>query len=209
MTSKRQTTEVRRNQIVLAARELIARYGSEHVTIRRIAKHVGISEAAIYRHFKSKRDILSVLADYMDEHLVGEIKQAYLEAKTSSLDIIDETLRNHISNIEQRWGISFQVIAEIISLGDKKLNLKMYEVVEDYIFQLSELLKRGIQSGEIRPETDPSTAAIMLFGIIQSLVNIWALNNFGFNLVERYEPLWKMFRDSIAVKTTEPMLSRR
>ena len=33
----------------------------------------------------------------------------------------------HISSIEQRKGITFQVIAEIISYGDKALNKEVYD----------------------------------------------------------------------------------
>ncbi len=76
MTTKRRNTEVRQKQIINAAREMIVKNGSEHVTIRRIARAVGISEAAIYRHFKSKADILYLLADHIEENLVGDIERA-------------------------------------------------------------------------------------------------------------------------------------
>ena len=121
MVRKREDTMVRRRQIIDAARKVIIKYGSEHVTVRGIAKEVGISEAAIYRHFKSKRDILSLLADHIEENLVGDITRASTSGYTP-LEILDSVLRSHLSAIEQRRGVSFQVIAEIISLGDKKLN---------------------------------------------------------------------------------------
>jgi len=58
---KRQNTFVRQKQIVNAVRRLITKYGSEQITVRRIAKEIGISEGSIYRHFKCKRDILLLL----------------------------------------------------------------------------------------------------------------------------------------------------
>lgn len=206
MTDKRRNTEVRQKQIIDAARLMIVKYGSEHVTVRRIAKMVGISEAAIYRHFKSKRDILLLLADHIEENLESDIKVT-LTAEGSSLSGISAVMRDHISSIEQRHGISHQVIAEIISLGDKKLNQRFFEVVSRYIDHLSELISAGVESGELRQDIDPHVAAIQLYGMIQGLVGMWALSNFSFNLVDRYEPLWDLFKHSIA-KEPAAKLSR-
>ena len=109
-------------------------------------------------------------------------------------------LKNHLSRIQQRKGISFQVIAEIISFGDKKLNKKVSEVINNYVISLKHLLSEGIKTGEVKEDVDIEAAALILFGMIQGLVNIWALSNYDFNLEEKYERLWKVFRESIAEK---------
>ncbi len=196
MVRKHESTEVRQGQIVDAARKVIIKYGSEHVTVKRIAKEVGISETAIYRHFKSKKDILSLLADGIEESLVGDITRASREGSTP-LEILDSVLRSHLSSIEQRRGISFHVIAEIISLGDKKLNGKVSHAIDSYTGCLKNLLAEGVKSGEVREDIDLEAAATVLFGIIQGLVNIWALKNHGFDPQEKYAPLWHIFREAV------------
>ena len=196
MARRRETTEVRREQIIAAARKTIIKYGSEHVTVKAIAKAVGISEGNIYRHFKSKRDILSLLADYTEDNLVGDITRASARNKPR-LEVLDSVLKSHLSHVQQRRGISFQVIAEIISLGDKKLNRKIYHTIERYTSHLKNLLAEGVESGEVREDVDLEAAATVLFGIIQGLVNIWALNNYGFDAQEKYAPLWSIFREAI------------
>src|SRR5512135_3028816 len=123
---KRQSTMLRRKQIIDDLRKLIIEYGSENVTVRRIAKEIGVSQGAIYRHFKSKREILSFLVDYIEENLVGDVEKS--EGAASILQFLENILRNHISAVEQRKGVSFLVVAEIVSLGDKRLNKKIYEV---------------------------------------------------------------------------------
>lgn len=194
--TKRQST-VRQTQIVDAARRLIIRYGSEHVTIRRIAKEVGISEAAIYRHFKSKKDILSLLADHTERDLLSDIAVEE-SAGGSPLQILHTVLRNHISAIKQRRGIGFQVIAEIVSLGDKKLNKRMSDTIDKYISRLKVLLSEAVKAKEVREDIDLEAVAMLLFGMIQGLVNIWALSNYNFDLEDKYAPLWETFRKSIA-----------
>ena len=54
MAQKRKSTTIRKQQIIEAARKLIIKKGSEHLTVRSIAKEVNITEAAIYRHFRSR-----------------------------------------------------------------------------------------------------------------------------------------------------------
>ena len=138
MTQKRKSTTARKQQIIEAARKLIIKRGSEHLTVRSIAKEVNLTEAAIYRHFKSKREILSFLMSYISEAMLEEIDKRPLDGNVS-LEAIDYVLNKHLSEIEQRRGMSFQVIAEILSLGDKKLNKEVYERITQYLNRLYSL----------------------------------------------------------------------
>lgn len=196
MTERRQKTDVRQRQIVSAARRLIVKYGSEHVTVRRVAKEIGVSEGAIYRHFKSKRDVLSLLIDDVENTLIGDIEDSY-KPGTNVLDTLEKVILSDVSSIEQRKGVSFQVIAEIVSLGDKRLSSKAYDVISEYIERIRGILSEGVKSGVVRQDIDLDAAATLLFSIIQGLVNIWALSRYSFNLEQRYLPLWNLFRDSI------------
>jgi AcrR family transcriptional regulator len=174
---------------------LIIEYGSENVTVRRIAKEIGVSQGAIYRHFKSKREILDFLIDYIEENLIGDIEKN--DPQGNTLEILENILENHISAIEQRKGVSFLVVAEIISLGDKRLNRKIYDVLNNYIEHIRNIIIRGIQAKELKTDIDPGMTATTFFGIIQGLVSLWALSNYTFTLEEKSPGLWDFFRQSI------------
>jgi len=196
MIQRHKTTAVRKEQIINAAKKLIIKYGSENLTIRVIANEVGLSEGALYRHFKSKRDILSLLADTIEADLLGDIKVSNIEGESYS-KILDSILRGHLSAIKQRQGISFQVIAMCISFGDKKLNKRLSEIISKYIEEIKNLLRRGVESGELRNNLDLDGTALLFFGMIQSLVNIWALSNYEINLEETYESTWNTLKECI------------
>jgi AcrR family transcriptional regulator len=196
ITQKHQNTEIRQYQIILAARKLIIKRGSEHIRIKEIAREVGITEGAIYRHFRSKKGILSLLIEEIEKDLVGDIAGA-VNSDTSIMVTLERVLKNHLSAIEQRRGISFLIIAEIISLGDRKLNEKISATIDKYIGLLEEILGRGVKSGELRPDLDLEATATLFFGMVQGLVSIWALSSYSFTLEERYELLWETFRHSI------------
>jgi len=193
--TKRQSTFLRRKQIINTLRKLIIKYGSENVTVRRIAKEIGVSEAAIYKHFKSKKEILGFLVDYIEENLIGDIEKS--DHHNNILELLENILRNHFSSIEQRKGVSFLVIAEIISLGDKKLNKKIFEVLNKYIGHIKDILLKGVKTGQIKQDINLDTAAIVFFSMIQGLVSIWYLSDYNFTLEQKYISSWKFFREAI------------
>jgi AcrR family transcriptional regulator len=198
VAKKRENTDVRQQQIVDAARILIFKYGSEHLTVKRIAAEVGISEAAIYRHFTSKKSILSFLLSHIEEVLLKDISPEKAGTEPMTLDTIEKIIRNHFSSIGLRKGISFQVIAEIISLGDRKLNKQASQTVEKYISRLKELLNDGVRDGAVRKDIDLEASATLLFALIQGLVNIWSLSEGSVKLIERYAALWQVYREGVA-----------
>ena len=190
-TYKRDLT--RREQIVNAARKLVIKCGSENVTVRRIAQEVGVSEAAIYRHFKSKRDILYMLVESIEINLISDLESQ----NRPEYGRLENVLLNHLSALEMRRGISFQVIAEIISLGDKKLNNRIYETIKKYIEKFKELLVTEIEKGEVRGDIDVDAAAVILFSVVQGLSNIWTLSNYSFNPKDKFEPILDVLRKGL------------
>lgn len=186
-------TKIRKQQIIDAAKKLIIDYGSEHVTIRNIANEVGISEAAIYRHFKNKSEMLSFLADSAADYLLDDLEKPET-LDESSPDFINDILQLHISRIESRRGMSFLVLAEILSFGDAVLNEKVRNIIQSYIERLSTILGAGVKSGSVRKDLNLGAASMMLFGMIQGLVDMWFLEGFPANLVEKYRDLWEVYR---------------
>jgi len=195
---QKENTKVRQKQIIAAAGSLIYKYGSEHLTVRRIAKEVGISEAAIYRHFKSKKSILSFLIKHIEEELLKDLAREAPPNEPITLAAIDRIMHNHFSMISMRKGISFKVIAEVISLGDRTLNKQAFQMIGNYIKHLEELLAEGIRGGAIRKGINLNASATMLFTMIQGLVVLWSLSNGSFKLIETYTTLWQVYSETIA-----------
>ena len=200
MVQKRISTAIRKKQIIDAARKLIVQKGSEHLTIRSIAKEVNLSEAAIYRHFKNKREILSFLMSHIITSMLDEIDRTSSNG-APSLETVQAILRNHLSRIEQSRGMSFQIIAEVISFGDRNLNRQVYESINIYIERLKDLINAGVNGGSIRDDIDLDACAMLLFGMIQGMVNVWALGRYGFDLTDKFESLWLVFQEAIVKRS--------
>jgi len=195
---KRQNTILRRKQIVAALRKIIIKYGSEHVTVQKLAEEIGVSGGAIYRHFRSKREILLFLVNEIKENLIGDVERTY--PIKDPLEVLEIVSRNLLSSIEQRKGASFLIIAEIISLGNKGLNGKISEVLNSFLGEMKRLLSEGIKAGEIRKDIDVDMAATTFFGMLQGLATIWSLDGFRPKLEMKTESMWKFFLQIIKKK---------
>ncbi len=92
---QRLSPEERRAQIVAAAKALFVTEGIDHVSMRKIARRVGITQAAIYQHFENKEAILFVII----EDFFGELRtalDAVLAEETGPLERLRRAMRAYI-----------------------------------------------------------------------------------------------------------------
>lgn len=68
---RRNSTIVRKKLIVDAACKILIRRGTEQLTLKAMAREVGFSEAAIYRHFKHKYEVLSLLPGFNSLYVIA------------------------------------------------------------------------------------------------------------------------------------------
>jgi len=202
MSLKHENTAVRRAQIIEAAGKIIIRRGSEHLTVKGIASEVGISEGDIYRHFKSKKDVLLFLLDSVRDRLLADYVKPGLPGG-NGLNLLQNALENHITAISRRGGISFQIIAEIVSLGDKELNTRASTAIEHFTARLEELLITAKSQGDIRGNLDTGTTARAISAMIQGLVNTWVLSNYKFDLKAEFAVIWQTLVTGLSANDRE------
>ncbi len=189
--------ETRVNQILTAARELIASGGVTALTVRAIARKVGVTEAAIYRHVESKEQVLVLLLEDVRQSVLGTIEQR-TAPYSSALDKLEHVLQHHLSFIESRRGISFVVIAESAQFQEQTVRAAGQRLVEDYLSTVERFIQEGIDSGEVNPSINPSASATMFFGIIQASVTRWLFDSTAHPLTENVLSLWRLYRASLA-----------
>ena len=192
----RQKTLVRQHQIIEAARNLIAAKGMDGVTIDAIADEVGLTEGAIYRHFASKHQILSLLVDDIERNLLDTVESAQTEG-ASAVDSLEHILDAHLSDVEGHRAVSFIVIAEAMGFDGTTLAPKVSLMFTRYLELIQAVLDRGIREGSIRPDINANAAATTFFGLIQSTATLWALNGYAGQLAEFRSDMWDIYRKGV------------
>ncbi len=172
----------------------------EELTIDALAGEVGLTEGAIYRHFSSKQEILMLLLQEIEQVLFERLSKAQ-EGVSGSLEKLERILEAHLSQVEQRGGVSFIVIAEALRFGDPVLRKRVAQLLERYASFIREVLTEGVERGEVRKDIDLDTAAQAFFGMIQGVVTFWSLHERPGSLARRHQRLWEIFRQGIAATT--------
>ncbi len=195
--TERHPTETRRREVLTEARQIVATHGMHGLTTKALAHATGVSEGALYRHFKGKDDILLGLIDDIEETLFEKLEEAK-EESGSVLERLERLLETHLSYSERRRGVSFIVISEVLLNGDRRLKQRMQTVIGRYLRLVQALLEEGVVEGQVKQNIDPSAAALAFFGLVQASITLWRLTSTESSPSERFGALWRLYRNGIA-----------
>lgn len=78
--------EVRRTEIIEAARFLFQTQEYEKVTMQEVMERLGIAKGTIYHHFQSKEELLEAVVENIVEEQIMQMQQVVDEAEGSALD---------------------------------------------------------------------------------------------------------------------------
>ena len=131
----------RQSEIVNVAMKILVEKGMQNLTVRNVATEVGVSEAAIYRHFESKHDLLVKLLTKL-QNLILPIFQS---SKTPILDLEDELkelIGSIFSQIEEKPAFAIFVFTEEVFHVDAQLRPLLKEMLFEMIVQLEQLITK-------------------------------------------------------------------
>lgn len=193
----RRHTKIRRQQIVDIIRDIISTKGIEYVTIGEISKRIGTTRGAIYRHFKSKRDILSFLIENIEETLMKALDKAMIS--DDPIQNLRNVLLAHLMYAKERRETSFVVITGVMQSGDVTIRKKISLLIQKYLSRIQKLLLIAIRSGLIKKDINPRISAIIFLGLIQSTVTTWSYKGFNFIPEKIHLKLWDIYSKGIMV----------
>ncbi|MDO8444911.1 MAG: TetR/AcrR family transcriptional regulator [Deltaproteobacteria bacterium] len=195
MAIKKETTEVRREQIVKAALTIIGDEGVQGLTTSKIAKLVGVSEANLYRHFKNKDAILTAVVDDLEQTLSNNLTIVNAEA-IAPLEKLECIFKLQLKHIAQNRGIPRIVFSSEVVFR-KDLREKLSSFISHYIGMLAGILDSGIRDGSIKCAGGSTITAGMFVGMIQLSVLRWSLSGFKTSLLDEGDKLWEAYKENL------------
>lgn len=160
------TTVTRKSEIIQIAAKLFKEKGYSAVTMRDIAKAVGIKAASLYNHINSKQDILkSIIISIAEEFTNG--MNTIKSSNVSSIDKLKQIVKLHVN-------ITSQNTYGMASLNNDWMhlegNLDYYlDLRSKYEEQFRSILNEGIKTNEIIN----SNVEVMLFSILSTLRSLY------------------------------------
>ncbi len=189
----------RQKQIIEESINIIHIHGIQGFTIKNLSEALGLSEAAIYRHFKSKTEIICTLLDSFIEILTDFI-QLIKENEFSPLEKI-KTIFEKLSLIFSNKPAYVSVIfAEEIFKNDKLLSVKVNKILKKNNETFNSIIKEGQNNNEITKSVSNQELTLMTMGAFRLMVKNWKMNNFSFDLKKSSEKLYYSIETLIKTK---------
>ncbi len=192
----RENSEDRKGQIIQAAMEIISEEGVQKLTMMQISKRVGVTDAALYKHFRNKKEIILAMIDEVGRALTTFISQQ-VASYANPVEKLQQVLKLHLAYLERNKGIPRILFSEAIHVQDPDLKKRTATMINNYMDLIHGILYRAVQEGHVRKDLEIDAAAIAFLGLIQGSVILWSLNDFSFSLAERHTALWRVFAESL------------
>ena len=176
----RETTDIRQEQIKKAVLEIIADEGLHNMSTRNLAKKIGLTEGAIFRHFPTKRDIIKGIMDDVTNDLIGSLRNIALSPVKAEDKLFNYLCRN-VKYLKENRGITILLFSEAAHLGDKELKEKLNQILSEQKQFIIKIVKDGISEGVWDKNVNPEDIAIIYMGIPITFNIELVLNKTGLN----------------------------
>lgn len=186
----------RQNEIIEKAIELIAENGIQGFTIKNLAKEIGVTEPAIYRHFESKTQILQTMLDNLDE-ATNRFTDEVLSKNYTPLKTLSLILKSYFKIFSEHPYWVAVIFADEIFKNDKTLSKRVQKLLSDKEKVFISLIKTAQKNGEIRSDINKKHFTLMIIGSMRLLVKKWELSGFDFDLKKEGSKLIKSLLELI------------
>jgi AcrR family transcriptional regulator len=180
---RRKSGEDRRNEILETVRDLIFNEGFSNFTVREGAGRVGISEAAIYRHFSSKEEMLLALLDA----LFTPWRDALCQLVEDDLPFarkLEELSQLHLHHLLNERLNPILFLSEAVNPQNQRLLATMRLNLGYLRDAVKSLVVAGLKSRQIRQTVSVESLVAAILGLLQNSVIRWTLQRSSENLLE-------------------------
>ena len=159
----------RRAVTIGAVVELAGLVNPSEITTAAIAKHMRVTQGALFRHFPSKDAIWRAVMEWMAERLLGRIDRA-AQGIDSPVAALRAMFMSHVEFVIEHPGVPRMMFGELQRAEASPAKDMARTLIRRYGERLRAVLERGKAGGEIAPEVDVEAAATLFIGTIQGLV---------------------------------------
>jgi AcrR family transcriptional regulator len=159
----------RRAVTVEAVIELAAEQNPNDITTAAIAKRMGLTQGALFRHFPNKDAILQAVMEWVAERLLARVDKA-VRVAPSPLAALEGMFMAHVEFVIEHPGIPRMLFGELQRTQETGSKRIVQTLLHRYGERLRRLLDEGKTLGELDAHLDTEASAILFIGTIQGLV---------------------------------------
>ena len=172
----------RKLQILQALASMLEQPKGEKITTAALAARLGVSEAALYRHFASKAQMFEGLIEFIESSVFGLINQI-AENEQGGVDQAHAVLQMLLGFAANNPGMTRVLIGDALVNEDERLQLRMNQFYDKVELAFKQSLRLAVTQGHGQ-EADVAARAALLVSYVTGRWHRFAKSGFRHNPAE-------------------------
>lgn len=181
----------RRQQILETLAMELEKSPGEPVTTAGLARAVGVSEAALYRHFPSKAKMFEALIEFIEESVFGLITRI-LEDEKNMHRRCEKVLSLVLGFAQKNPGITRLLTGDVLLGETERLRKRVDKFYERLETQLKQILREGEANGELKPVSPVQAQANLMLSVLEGRMQQFVRSGFSQSPLTHWEQQWPM-----------------
>lgn len=151
---------------------VVALAGSQNpseITTAAIAKHMRLTQGALFRHFPNKDAIWTAVMEWVAECLLTRIDRS-AQGVESPLAALEAMFMTHVEFVADHPGVPRMLFGELQRTESTPAKRMVQTMLQHYGERVQRLIDKGKVCGELSPTLDSEAAITLFIGTIQGLV---------------------------------------
>lgn len=191
----------RRQQILECLAHMLEVNPGERITTARLAKEVGVSEAALYRHFPSKSKMFEGLIEFIEETIFPRVSMIIKE-EDQVIVRCEKILGLLLTFSERNPGITRILNGDALAGETERLRTRMAQFFDRIETQLKQILREAEINEGIRPTVPMAVAANLLMATVDGRICQFVRSEFKRKPTEYWPDQWEVLMTGFFKQTT-------
>ncbi len=179
----------RKLQILQTLAEMLQNPHGEKITTAALAGRIGVSEAALYRHFASKAQMFEGLIEFIEQTLFGMINKIASDER-SGVKQIEAALPLLLGFARKNPGMTRVLIGEALVNEDARLQARINQLQDRLEATLKQSLRVAASQNEIPAATDAGAIANLMMSFVVGRWHQFAKSGFKRDPMEYWAAQW-------------------
>jgi TetR/AcrR family transcriptional regulator len=191
----------RRQQILEALAQMLEANPGDRITTAGLARQVGVSEAALYRHFPSKSKMFEGLIEFIEDTLFSRIGMILNEESTAARRC-EKMLTLLLAFAERNPGITRILTGDALAGETERLHQRVQQLFDRFETQLRQVIREAEMREGLRPSIPLPAAANLLMATAEGRISQYVRSNFRRSPTDDWQDQWNLlisefFREAV------------
>ncbi|MAY03242.1 MAG: nucleoid occlusion factor SlmA [Gammaproteobacteria bacterium] len=186
----------RREQILQVLAQMLEENPGARITTATLAEKVGVSEAALYRHFPSKARMFEGLIDFIENTLFSRISRIVADGDTAR-NQCQKILFLTLTFAEKNPGITRILNGDALAGETDRLRPQVSQIFERLETQIKQLLREAEMKEGLRTRETVTASANLLIAYTEGKISQYVRSDFKRLPTENWPEQWELLQANL------------